>query len=376
MLTPATDFREATVRELSLRSFRTYATLDLELDKGVNVFVGQNGVGKTNLLESLAWLSYGSSPRTTRDAEAIAANDPFFRVAGTTEVAGIRHSRAVTYQRVGGKRLQTDGEPTRSSEEFARQLPAVIFLPERLLVMRGAPARRRGTLDRLVSLIEPQHRLASRSYVTAMTQRNALLRAGKFRNIDDELSAWDHELIEHGSVIRQLRDRVVDQMTSLFRARFAELTGFTEGATRLELRGMDLAQSLRESEALDRRRGTTSVGPHLDDLVFSEGDRPLRSRGSTGEQRAALLAWALAERDLIHDRLGITPLLLLDEPYAELDPQRRSRLTTALGHTGQVVVTVTEPNLIGPELEGCTVFEVQSGEVHPWTSTTHAPYAT
>jgi DNA replication and repair protein RecF len=250
-------------------------------------------------------------------------------------------------------------------------VPVTTFLPERLLVVRGAPARRRALLDRLVSRIEPGFSRSAASYVRAMTQRNALLRRHRGRGAvpEAELLPWDAQLVEHGAVIREARARVLASFDPRFAARFEELTGFTDGSLQVELRGADLAEALLEVRGLDARRATTGAGPHLDDIAFRHGDRDLRSRGSTGEQRATLLAFALAEADVVREVLGVAPVLLLDEPLAELDADRRERLLAAVSTFPQAVLTATDHDAAHtPALAAIArMLAVHSGELWPWT---------
>lgn len=355
-----------------MRSFRTYEDLILHLPEGLLVLSGANGVGKTNLLEALAWVGSGTSPRTAAESECVRAGTDFFRLEATVLKGDSQHTRAVTYELGKGKTLYTDGEKISSVDAFQMGLPVVIFLPEKLLFMRGAPARRRGTFDKLIAMVEPSSRTVGRSYVQAMVQRNVLLRQARHRDVERELSGWTSQLVEHGENFRSYRATVLDRMAGYFNQRLYDLTGFPQGSVHLQLRGAELETALTECRAMDIRRGSTGAGPHLDDLIFTENGRPLRSRGSTGEQRAALLAWALAEQDLLTDVLGVQPLLLLDEPYAELDPERRRRLSDVLNQRGQVLVTATEPGLVGETENYVHIAEVFGGEygtVNEWTKT-------
>lgn len=366
----------ATLRTIALRQFRSYEQVALELPAGVVALTGPNGVGKTNLLEACAWALTGSSPRTSSEANCVRHGSTFFRVDALLDVAGQSSRHVVTFELGKGRRLVADDVVATTVEEFARRVPAVVFLPEKLLVVRGAPARRRAVVDRLLSRLDVHAAHVASEYMKAMTQRNALLRQARARGRVDEaaLAPWTQQIADLGEQYRRHRSAAVDALRPRFRERFEQLTGFVDGTLELELRGHPLGDALVVQRPLDEHRATTSAGPHLDDVRFLQGRRDLRAFGSTGEQRAALLAWALAETDVVTVASGIAPVLLLDEPFAELDPDRRERLLGTLYGLPQVVLTTTEPPLAPARLHelapNTTLLAVSSGAVHPWPETT------
>jgi DNA replication and repair protein RecF len=361
--------RRAPVRidRLELVDVRTYARLTLELTDGVTVLVGANGVGKTNLLEACAVVLQGTSPRTSAELRLVRDGAAAARIAARVVIGDQVHEREVRFVAGRGKQLKLDGSPARSVEEYAQAAPVVAFLPERLLTIRGAPARRRALIDGLATRLVPTAAAVQRDYAKALQQRNNLLRAGRGGSrIDEQLAPWTAQVVEHGSELREVRQRVLGQLATPFGARFAELTGLTGASFDLELRGdVDLAAALEESVAYDRRRGSTTTGPHLDDMLPRHEGRDLRAFGSTGEQRSALLAFTLAARDLIEEATGLAPVVLLDEPWSELDRDRRARLTELLPTLGQVIATSTDP----PRgLSSVSLIAVSSGAVAPWTT--------
>ena len=361
------------ISTLSLRAFRTYARLELELQPGLTAFCGPNGIGKTNLVEALAMSCAGASPRTSSEFRVIREGSTFARIVAGVEIADRPHQRVVRVEAGAGKRLEIDGSVVRGVDEFASSLPAVTFLPERLLVVRGAPSRRRALLDRCVMRMLPRATADFRQYAAAMAQRNNLLRRAKGgAEVRTQIQPWSEQMVEAGTAMREHRRVALAQLGPRFTARFAELTEFDDGALDLEQRGGDdINEALSESWSHDVRRGTTTVGPHLDDLTYRQGARDLRTHGSTGEQRAALLAWSLADADSVTAITGTAPLLVFDEPYAELDQHRRRLLTAALLELPQVFVTTTEPPQHLVDRRGAAPIDlrrVSSGEVHAWTS--------
>lgn len=356
------------IQYLKARNFRSYEAVDLELLPGVSVLTGDNGVGKTNALEACAWALLGASPRTNSEARCLRAGSARFTIDTTISTGDeYEHATSVEFIAAKGKRLAVDGESGLTVDAFARPFPAVVFLPERLLAIRGAPARRRGMLDRFAQRVIPHAATASRAYTTAVSQRNSVLRRAKASGRLDEatLAPWTEQVIKHGMEVRNHRAEAIILLNSTYPARLQDISLLDDGRIRAELRGADLEVAFDELRETELRRGSTCAGPHLDNLHFYSGDRDLGMYGSTGEQRAALLAWSLSEADAITTTLDRQPVLLLDEPFAELDATRREHLAALLMSLGsQVIVTSTEPiESLGFDPQTVSTFAVSYAEV-------------
>jgi DNA replication and repair protein RecF len=332
----------AYVSALQLRWFRSYERLDLDLQPGVVVLTGPNGVGKTNALEGLAVGLSGRSPRTSAEGNCIAQGHGAYRVAVEVVQGGAEHTASVVYD--GRRALIADDDGVPTLGVYAERTPVVVFLPERLLVVRGAPSRRRGMLDKLATRTFPNAAPSFDGLAKAIVQRNALLRQLRAGRADHAaLTPWTDRVIEHGRAVRETRARTIDLLKPAFEARFEQLTALSGGSIEVAFRGgEDLEAAFAGAIEDDVRRGASTVGAHLDDISLVGDDRDLRTFGSTGEQRSSLLAWTLAEHDILGERFGVEPVVLLDEPFAELDIERRERLSTVLQELGQVVVTATE----------------------------------
>jgi DNA replication and repair protein RecF len=352
-----------------MHAVRTYERLTLKLAGGVSVFVGPNGVGKTNLLEACAVVCGGASPRTSSELRLIRDGEDAARLAARIDVSGDEHDRDVVLQAGKGKQLRVDGSVVRSVEEYARQVPVVTFLPERLLVIRGAPARRRALVDQLTARIVPGAAKVQKDYATALQQRNALLRRAKVgHDVEAQLQPWTEQLLEQGVMFRQQRAVLLERIAAPYAARFLQLTDLAGATFDPQLRGSgDLEADELEVAAHERRRGSTLLGPHLDDVLPRHAGRDLRAFGSAGEQRAALLAFTLAARDVLAEHTGTQPIVLLDEPWSELDADRRRRLSALLEPLAQVIVTSTEPPPhLAEVLPAAHVLRVSSGQVTEW----------
>ena len=358
------------VTHLSLRDFRNYARADVDLGPGLNVVCGPNGAGKTNLLEALYFSLTARSCRTSNEREVVRSGESVTRVTAEVQGEDAGHSLEVGFAPGEEKRIRVDGAPLeRGSAPPSRPL-ACVFLPERLDLVKGAPAPRRGHLDQLVSALWPARSETRAMYGRALAQRNALIsrvRAGLSRA--SQLDAWDAELARHGAELIADRSRAISSVAPFFAQRANDL-GLPEP---VELRYLPRSKStdvdglrreLNDRRSGDIERGFTTHGPHRDDFTLVHGTRPLRTLGSQGQQRVGLLALLFAERDVLGARRR-PPLMLLDDVMSELDSTRRERLAELLRAGGQALVTTTDSDHVpgAGDIEDVTVVSVLDGTV-------------
>jgi DNA replication and repair protein RecF len=323
-----------------LRDFRSYGSLELELEPGVVLVTGANGAGKTNLLEGLHVGTQGFSPRARNDAQLVRFGAQTARV----QLAGSRAGRPVQVDvmlaAAESRRARLTGSALRSAEELRSALQTLVFTPDRLAVVKGGPAARRAYLDRSIGRLFPSRLRLPAEYATALGQRNAALRRVAAGSSSREaLTPWTSAVVELGTALVELRQETL----ALLSPRFEQHAG------RLALPSAGLAYdgeapTIEELEGrLDRdlERGTTGFGPHLHEIRIETAGRDLRSFGSQGEQRIAVLALVLAEADLITERVGAAPLVLLDDVLSELDGDRRLALCEHIRGGGQTLVTAT-----------------------------------
>jgi DNA replication and repair protein RecF len=298
--------------------------------------VGQNGVGKTNLLESLHVATQGFSPRTRQDAQLI----QFGESAGRVTVSGARATApvetSVTLRQGQAKEARLNGARLPSAESLRREFATLVFTPDRLAVVKGGPAARRAYFDRVIGRLAPARAGVPQDYLSALAQRNAALRRIQLRLASsDVLPPWTERVASAGAALVEARRAALERLGPSFAERAGEL-------------GLPAAQLAYDAqpptvEALEARlqrdidRGVTGLGPHLDDVVVTSGGRDLRQFGSQGEQRLAVLSLLLAEAEL----LDSPPLLLLDDVLSELDPGRRRILAARVATMGQTVITAT-----------------------------------
>ncbi len=348
------------IRDVRTLGFRNLAAGGAELSDGITLVWGENGAGKTNLLEALYTGLAGRSPRTRSERETIAFGEPLARVEVEVEDVDATSPRSpgparprtflFAISRDGERRYLIDGAPA-GPEHAELRPPIAMFMPDRLVLVKGPPAPRRAHLDRFWAALWPVRAEVRRRYARALAQRNALL--GRIRAGDGDrgsLDAWDRELASAGIELMEVRAGAAERARAPFARAAAEL-GFPGEAElryrpRSDAAGPDrLEAELAERHDSDVVRGFTTHGPHLDELALLLGGRSVRRYASQGQQRTALLALLFAEREVLISEGRPPPLMLLDDVASELDPGRRRLLCERLERGGgQAVITATEPS--------------------------------
>jgi DNA replication and repair protein RecF len=351
------------VERVALRDFRTYEVADVAVGPGLTIVHGPNGSGKTNLLEALYFGCTGRSFRASDDRQLIRFGASALRVVvGGSDDDG-PHELAVGFAPGQPKRMTSDGAPVERLADVAHRPLLSVFSPDRLELVKGVPALRRAHLDQFVLALWPARSATRRAYREALAQRNALIgriRAG--RTGADALAPWNRALAQAGVALAADRAAATALIAERFASHAAELGLAGDVAVVYQQRSEagsadDLAEELAAALATDLARGHTTRGPHRDDLVMSRDRRSLRRYGSQGEQRLALLALLLAERDALAAERSRPPLLLLDDVMSELDAPRRARLAGELRAGGQALLTATEPEHV-PGWDGIDVATV------------------
>lgn len=382
------------VNRLKVVNFRSYCATETEFAQGLNIVVGANATGKTNLLEAAWFALRASSPRTKRDEKLVRWGADFLRVElWLVDEAGDAASEPVKielgYAPRAGKRVRWGGVEVTSLDELRERQHVFIFVPESLLLIKGSPARRRAHIDAFAAGVDRRYAQALCSFQEILRQRNAQLQMVRGGADERALEPWDRQFAAAACELIERRRDLIDSLNPLFSAAAAALA--PEGA-RYELRlGSQMAaveldsevvtQELRRRRPGEIARGMSLFGPQRDDLVFAEvggesisepagggavcdtdlptGGRDLRLFGSQGEQRLAVLALLLAERELAENVTGRSGILFLDDVMSELDDDRRRRLMKRLRGAGQVVVTTTNRHYFtAAELESARVIEL------------------
>ncbi len=367
------------VDQLLLAGFRSYSALAAEFPAGPQVVVGDNATGKTNLLESLVVLGTGRSHRAGADGELVAWGAQFARLEATVIGSSGSTTRlevviAPTASGGGRKRVLVNGVARRPSA-LSAALPVVLFAPEDMLLISGGPTLRRTALDTLVVQTVPASGATLSTYSRAVTQRNNLLRSIRDGSAaPDELRFWDQVVIEDGAKIVDWRRDALARLAEPLAAAHNEIAPHEEPLTLrystnaapvgTETTIDALRRRLKETADKEQWNGATLIGPHRDDVVFANNERDLAGFASRGQQRTAILAFKLAQLDLLRATLAESPLLLLDDVFSELDPSRRAHLVRRIGELPQAFVTTTTTADLDPQLvAAATVWNVTPGSL-------------
>jgi len=391
------------VTHLSLRDFRNYERLDLNLEPGATLLYGPNAAGKTTVLEAIYFLATTRSPRAGADRELVrfeAQGDigvpPFARLVCDVVRADGHVRLEVVVQRRVEEEAATGTAPTIKTVRVDRKtvraldlvgnLRVVLFTPADIALVTGAPAERRRYLDVTLSQIDGRYVRTLAHYQKVVQQRNSLLRAWRegrrpLRYADDELAFWDRELAMAGTYLLRERLLAVVDLNALTGPLYCRMSG---GDTPLALTyqssvaGIDGAADSRAVEQAflahlarlrddEIGRGQTLIGPHRDDLLIAVGGIPIGVYGSRGQQRSATLALKLGEAELMRVRTGDAPVLLLDDLLSELDAGRRAHVQDVLERPDQqTIVTATGVDDFDLDfLKRARRWRVESGHLYP-----------
>lgn len=363
------------IRSMELRNYRNYEALSLSLDEDINVFLGQNAQGKTNVLEAVYYSALARSHRTSVDGELIRWEEPKGFLSLVFERIGVENTLEFHFERGKRRRIMYNGQPIRT-KELIGAINVVLFSPEDLFLIKGAPAGRRRFLDMEISQADPAYFHDLAVYTRVITQRNTLLkRIREHQAQRSMLDLWDEQLAPLAARIVKKRQKAVgllneiaDRMQRKISGEREELSlvyelhGMEEGAVTEELSSW-YNQSLREFQEKDIMRGATGVGPHRDDLAFFVNGMDLRSYGSQGQQRTGALALKLSELAFFKEETGEYPVLLLDDVMSELDRGRREKLLDFIREEHiQTLITATDEAYF-PEKEFGHIYHVKAGTV-------------
>ena len=364
---------------LSVRDFRNLERVELELPPEGIVVVGENGHGKTNLLEAAYYLQLLRSARGARDIDLVRFGATAFHVAAATTGAKGGHGIGVGFERATRrKRVTLDGtEPPRLSDALGA-LPAVLCSPRDAALVSGSPSERRRYLDVTLALTSKPYLAALQSYRGALARRNAALREGARATRDEaRVAVWEPALAEHGARIWSARVAWVAQHEERFASVCAAIgergTATMRYHTSLAVSDGDvasaLARALEGKRPLDLKRGLTHAGPHRDDLELTLDGHDLRTFGSAGQHRTAAIALRVLERETLRDKRDAAPLLLLDDPFAELDARRSARILELFAGegAGQTILAVPREADIPVGLTRLARWRVEHGALSPWT---------
>lgn len=361
------------VNQLILHNFRNYVNININFTDNINVFLGPNAQGKTNLIEALYLAAMGRSHRTNVDQELIRWDQP----GASVEIVFFRQDveNSLKFKFITGKNKEIlFNSHSLPVKEIIGSLNAILFSPEDLLLIKGAPVLRRRFLDNEISQANPIYYRELLNYNRILGQRNNLLKKiREGRAGTDLLSPWDIQLAKASANITQKRLESVKKLTMLANLHHRKLTSSREnlmvnyylnGAPHDKINNLHnwYQEQLAQQRKQDIFSGSTSIGPHRDDLIFLVNGKNLRNFGSQGQQRTGVLALKLAELEFIKSETGEYPILLLDDVMSELDAARRSELLLFIRERIQTFITAADEQYFSQVKIG-KFYNIQGGMV-------------
>ncbi len=355
------------LNKLQLWNFRSYENLELLFPDGISILYGENGQGKTNVVEAIYLLCTGRSHRTNREHDMIMLDRPWTRVRAENLQKDGKHTVDMVMARGQKKRILVNGLAISRISEILGQLSGVIFSPEDLDLVKEGPQKRRRFMDIELSQVSKSYFYALNEYNKVLEQRNSLL---KETVNTSSLEVWDQMLATKAVPIIKARRDFCSRLEPKARENHKYLSSgkeelfcfYKDCAQGKENIEETLLEALYKSRETDIKRSFTTIGPHKDDIVIKLGETDLRYFGSQGQQRTATLALKLTELDLMHEDLGEYPILLLDDVLSELDEKRQQMLLEKIKGV-QTIITVAQKTDCFNSMD-VNYFEVKKGKVY------------
>ena len=349
-----------------LTDLRSYASAEIELAPGLTVLLGDNGQGKTNVLEAISWLATMASFRGA-PTEALIRQGA---ASAVIRAEGEREGRTLLIEAElvasGRNRVLVNRQPLKRARDLLGVLRVTVFAPDDLNLVKGGPTERRRYLDDALVASHPRYDALRGEVDKVLKQRNALLKGAGGR-LDEgasfTLDVWDAKLVESGGRLAAARQHLLDRLNPVLSQTYdavANRPADIEATYVAEWAGVGLAEALAASRKADVRRGVSTVGPHRDDVELRIGGMPARTHASQGEQRSLALALRLAAHHVITEVTGSAPVLLLDDVFSELDPDRSDALLANLP-AGQTLLTSASG--LPPKANPDRILEVRDGRI-------------
>ncbi|MRH44411.1 DNA replication/repair protein RecF [Aquibacillus halophilus] len=364
------------IHQLTLKNFRNYDQMQVKFDDKINVIIGENAQGKTNLMEAIYVLAFSKSYRTPKDKELIQWEQEYAKIEGSVNKRKRNFPLEIIFSPKGKKAKLNHIEQRRLSD-YIGALNVVMFAPEDLNLVKGSPQVRRRFIDMEIGQIQPIYIYHLGQYIRILKQRNHLLKSLQRNRSADRtmLHVLTEQLIEHAAAIIERRFKFLNLLRKWANPIHQ---GISRGLEHLEIMynaSIDVSEednrekivniyNLKFSELEDREveRGSTLIGPHRDDLLFYVNGKDVQTYGSQGQQRTTALSLKLAEIELIHSEVGEYPILLLDDVLSELDDYRQSHLLHTIQGKVQTFVSTTSVDGIKHEtLNKAEIFRIENG---------------
>lgn len=366
------------IEQLQLNNYRNYEQLDITFDDKINVIIGENAQGKTNLMEAIYVLAFTRSYRTPRERELIKWEEDFARITGRI----MKKNRPIPLEVLitnRGKRVKLNHLEQRRLSDFIGALNVVMFAPEDLSLVKGSPSIRRRFIDMELGQIQPSYIYHLGQYQKILKQRNHLLKQlrSKKQKGNSVLEILTEQLVEHAKTLLERRFTFIKKLQNWAEPIHFDISRQKECLTIEYNPTIDVSEEanqekiereyyrkFKEIQQTEIDRGTTLIGPHRDDLTFYVNNKNVQIFGSQGQQRTTALSVKLAELDLIHQEIGEYPILLLDDVLSELDTYRQSHLLDTIQGKVQTFVSTTSVDGIDHDvLHKAEIFYVKNGTI-------------
>ncbi|NLD19727.1 MAG: DNA replication/repair protein RecF [Clostridiales bacterium] len=360
------------IKSIELNNFRNYENIRVSFNNKINIFLGNNAQGKTNLLEGIYLNAMARSFKTTKDKELIRFGQEYCKIKTSVIVDDDEQITEIVINSEGKKAVKIDGVKIKKTSELLERVLIIIFSPEDLKIVKDEPEKRRKFIDRELCQIKTGYYNDISNYKKVLKQRNTYLKENVIEN--SVLDIWDYELAKYGSRIIWIRKKFIKKIDKISREIHDKISGGRENLSLKyeanikpskspEEMEADFYEILKESRGDDIRNKNTGRGPHKDDMKISADQIDLRKFGSQGQQRTAALSIKLSEIKLIEDETGENPILLLDDVLSELDNDRQRYLLNSLGKNQMFITTADiSGNVIKSIAEG-KVYKIVSGEI-------------
>ena len=398
------------LKNLKLTNYRNYENLDLDFDRNLNLIIGDNGKGKTNLLESIYYISTGKSHRGAKQEELVRlGNDSAVMralIEGNNEPEeenSSQHLIELQLSKTDNIKIRIDRAPYRRKSDFVSILPSVIFSPDDLMVIKGSPSVRREFIDGVIEKIDRDYQALGIKYLKILNQRNGLIKSIANSNLicatgdNSTLDIWNESLVRYGSEIVFKRMQLISEIREMFKGYMNEFfnsihagifyipswdreindyapdnndTEQISGHSSSELPAMEdvmlkFSENLRKNFQKEINYKTTITGPHRDNLSILFNNLDIKSFGSQGQQRIASVCLRLCELEILRKKLKKNPVLLLDDVLSELDRQREKRLLKIINKKFQIFITAANPDVVNYLDTGqMNRFIIENGNAH------------
>lgn len=363
------------VKDIKLVNFRNYENISVDLNDKLNIFIGKNAQGKTNLIESIYMCSKGNSFRTNKDNEIINFEKDETYIGCNVNINNYNRLIELKLNRNNPKIIRINKTPLKSYKELNSGLNLVVFSPEDLKIVKEGPSFRRDLLDKSIIQIRPVYNYNLNKYNKILNQRNNILKSNRLKgNMEDLLEAFDIQLVKVGSSIMLNRMEYIGMLNEQSKSIHKVISNDKENldieySSNIEISDIqeelenNYYKALKDSIKRDMEYRSTQVGPHRDDLIINLNDNSARVFGSQGQQRSIVLSLKLAEVEILKKVRGSYPVLLLDDVYSELDVDRRKYLTKLFNDMQTFITMTNVENLDKIDYPNKTIYYIENGSI-------------